>query len=80
MGMIQIRNVPSDVHRTLKARASTKGLSLSEYLNHELALLAALPPIEEVTQWIRAAGPAGVGVSGAELIREIRGPLPDHEK
>jgi len=32
MGHIQIRNVPEDIHRTLKSRAAKEGLSLSEYL------------------------------------------------
>lgn len=78
MGMIQIRNVPDDIHRALKARAASMGLSLSEYLNHELGMLAALPPVEEVTRRIRAAGPASDGFSGADVIRELRGPLPDN--
>jgi len=30
--MIQIRNVPDDLHRKLKARAAEQGLSLSDYL------------------------------------------------
>ncbi len=34
--MVQIRNVPSDVHRELKARAALEGMSLSEYLLREL--------------------------------------------
>ena len=32
MGLIQIRNVPEDVHRTLKARAAARGSSLSDYV------------------------------------------------
>ena len=76
MGMIQIRNVPDDVHRALKARAASMGLSLSEYLNHELSMLAALPRIEEVTRRIRALEPVTLAQSPAEMIRELRGPLP----
>ena len=34
MGMIQIRNVPDDLHRKLKARAAEAGMSLSDYLLH----------------------------------------------
>ena len=30
--MIQLRHVPDDLHRTLKARAALEGLSLSDYL------------------------------------------------
>lgn len=35
--MIQIRDVPEDLHRTLKARAATRGMSLSDYLKGILA-------------------------------------------
>ena len=30
--MIQVRNVPDEVHRTLKLRATAKGMSLSDYI------------------------------------------------
>lgn len=76
MGMIQIRNVPDDVHRALKARAASMGLSLSDYLNQELARLAALPRFEDMTGFIRMAGPASARPSAADVVREIRGPLP----
>ena len=41
--MIQIRHVPDQVHRKLKARAATKGMSLSDYLLLEISELAKLP-------------------------------------
>jgi len=37
--MIQIRNVSDDLHRLLKARAATEGMSLSDYLLRELRQL-----------------------------------------
>ncbi len=46
--MIQIRNVPDDVHRELKVRAAQAGMSLSDYLNAELARLAARRPLSEL--------------------------------
>ena len=33
--MIQLRHVPDDLHRKLKARAALAGLSLSDYLLRE---------------------------------------------
>ena len=45
---IQIRNVPDDVHRTLRARAAAAGQSLSEYLLADLTRLADRPPITDV--------------------------------
>ena len=34
--MIQIRNVPDDLHRRLKSRAALAGMSLSDYLLNEI--------------------------------------------
>lgn len=60
MGLIQIRDVPDEVHRTLKARAAARGRSLSEDLLRELERVARLPAPEELDARIRARGPAGV--------------------
>lgn len=46
--MIQIRNVPDDVHRELKVRSARAGMSLSDYLNAELARLVAHRPLGEL--------------------------------
>ena len=46
--MIQIRNVPEDVHRELKARAARVGMSLSDFLKAELARLAAHRPLSDL--------------------------------
>ncbi|MGH9112142.1 MAG: FitA-like ribbon-helix-helix domain-containing protein, partial [Acidimicrobiales bacterium] len=46
--MIQVRHVPDDVHRTLKARAAKAGMSLSDYLRAELERLAELALVDEV--------------------------------
>jgi plasmid stability protein len=45
--MIQIRNVPDDLHRKLKSRAALEGRSLSDYLLREIAEIAARPSLEE---------------------------------
>ena len=45
--LLQIRNVPEAVHRKLKARAATLGMSLSEYLLLEIRLAADRPCVEE---------------------------------
>jgi hypothetical protein len=46
--MIQLRHVPDDVHRTLKARAALEGLSLSDYLLREIERLAERPTLREL--------------------------------
>jgi antitoxin FitA len=73
MGHIQIRNVPEDVHRTLKARAAKAGMSLSEYLLRGIVEDASRPTLQEMTERIRSRPPADLGgVSTAEIIREER--------
>jgi plasmid stability protein len=70
--MVQIRNMPDGLHRTLKSRAALAGLSLSDYLLSELAATAELPTHEEL--WLRLAGRERVElpVSAADLVREAR--------
>ncbi|MDX2343819.1 MAG: antitoxin [Acidimicrobiia bacterium] len=46
--MIQIRNVPDEIHREIKIRAARAGMSLSEFLNAELARLVAHRPLDEI--------------------------------
>ena len=72
MGHIQIRNVPEDVHRTLKARAARQGMSLSEFLLAEITELARLPTLEEHVARVRSRPMVHMEVSAAELIREAR--------
>jgi plasmid stability protein len=51
---VQIRNVPDEVHRQLKERASANGQSLNEYLLAQLRVIATLPTIAELAERIRA--------------------------
>jgi plasmid stability protein len=69
--IVQIRNVPDKVHRTLKARAAQAGVSLSEYLCRELKRVADKPSVEEVLERIRKREPIR-DVSGADLVRQAR--------
>ena len=60
MGLIQIRDVPDDVHRTLKARAASEGRSLSDYVLEEVTRMARTPTPEELDERIRARGAGSV--------------------
>lgn len=51
--MLQIRHVPDDVHRELKARAAHAGTSLSEYVLAELVRMAARPTLDQLAERIR---------------------------
>ncbi len=71
--MIQIRNVPDDVHATLKARAAKAGMSLSEYLLAQVQEFANRPTIEEIGERIRRLPPVGpISETPAEIIRRHR--------
>jgi plasmid stability protein len=54
--LVQIREVPDDVHATLKSRAVLSGVSLSEYLRTVLEREASRPTPEELSERIRARG------------------------
>ena len=71
MKTIQIRNVPEDLHRALKARAALKSRTLSDYILAELPRLAEKPTAEQVLARVRARAPVG-GPRAAELIRAER--------
>lgn len=45
--MIQIRNVPDELHRRLKSCAALAGMSLSDYLLNEIRRVAERPTLEE---------------------------------
>jgi antitoxin FitA len=75
--MIQIRDVPDDVHRTLKVRAAAEGLSLSDYIKRDLEELARQATLEDVFAGARAEGESGLTADEiVEGIRQTRGELP----
>jgi hypothetical protein len=75
--MIQIRNVPDDLHRTLKARAAEHGLTLSDYLLQMAEREAKRVSWPEMHERLRRHRTAHLGTSAADIIREHRGPLPE---
>ena len=70
--MIQIRNVPDDLHRTMKARAAKDGLSLSDYLLNSIRREAERPTLEDLYARLLTREPVRLDVDMAELIREDR--------
>ncbi len=75
--MIQIRDVPDDVHRTLKVRAAAEGISLSDYIKRDLEELARQATLEDVFASVRARGESGISAEEiVEGIRQVRGELP----
>jgi plasmid stability protein len=70
--MIQIRNVPDPIHRTLKARAAEEGLSLSDYLLRELRQIAARPTPAQMLERLSAREPVRTRESVAAMVRRER--------
>ena len=70
--MIQIRNVPDDLHAKLKARAAMAGTSLSEFILRELTASAKEPTIDEIIKRLEKFEPVDPQPSAAEMIREER--------
>jgi hypothetical protein len=82
MPSIQIRNVPEELREKLKALAAAEGKSLSGYVLTELHRIGGMdqadgqPTPAEWLERLRSRSPVGLGMSTAEAIRELRGPLP----
>jgi antitoxin FitA len=70
--MIQLRNVPDALHRTLKARAAMAGMSLSDYLLGEIREIAERPTLAELRERLHKHEPVGVQLDTARLLQEER--------
>lgn len=70
--MIQIRNVPDDIHRQIKARAALAGMSMSDYLLREIEKFARRPTRQELLERIAALPAVELDPSAARILREER--------
>lgn len=70
--MVQIRNVPEELHRTLKARAAMAGMSLSDYLLVEMRRLARRPSREELRRRLASRSTVLATESVAEALAAER--------
>jgi plasmid stability protein len=72
--MIQIRNVPDEVHRRLKIRAAQEGMTLSDLLAREARELAERPTLAEMLERLtRAPAHRPLRPSAADIVRARRG-------
>ena len=73
--MIQIRNVPDDLHRELKMRAAAAGMTMSDYIKRELALRTRKSTIAEIIARREARGRKSTATTQqiVDIIREARG-------
>ncbi|MCX6596135.1 MAG: hypothetical protein NTV70_07185 [Acidobacteria bacterium] len=70
--MIQVREVPDEVHSILKSRASREGMSLSDFLKRELQRVSERPTIQEWLERTQQSKPIFSKISPARMIRELR--------
>lgn len=70
--MVQIRNVPVDFHRRLKARAALEGMSMSDYILREMKKSLDRPSRQDVLNRIRARKTPKLPVDVVKILREGR--------
>jgi len=70
--MIQLRNVPEALHRSLKARAALAGMSLSDYLLTEIKEIAERPTLAELRDRLHKRMPVSAQIDTALLVRQER--------
>jgi len=70
--MIQLRHVPDDLHRKLKARAANAGMSLSDYLLREIRDIAERPTIAELRTRLAGRAPVRTRQAAAKAVRAER--------
>ncbi|MBA2768779.1 MAG: hypothetical protein H0U35_06560 [Sporichthyaceae bacterium] len=72
MKSLQIRHVPDDVHRTLKARAAMAGMSLSDFALESLRRVAQEPTWDDIRARLAARRRGPLPESAAEAVRAER--------
>ena len=70
--MLQIRNVPDSLHRRLKVRAATEGVSMSFYVLRAIERALARPSRQELLQAIRDQPNVVLDRSPADILRQRR--------
>jgi antitoxin FitA len=70
--MIQLRNVPDALHRSLKSRAAMAGMSMSDYLLAEIKEIAERPTLAELRERLHQRKPVLTRLDTARLVREER--------
>lgn len=70
--MVQVKGVPEEVHRVLKARAALRGQTLSDHLRAEMERLAARPSPDELLALLDHPAPPELGRSAASEVRRSR--------
>jgi plasmid stability protein len=70
--MVQIRNVPIEIHRRLKARAAIEDMSMSDYVLREVRKALDRPTRQEILERLKARPVRRLGRRAAAIIRAER--------
>lgn len=70
--MIQIRNVPDDLHKRLKVRAAELGMTLSDYLLKEAERAVERPTLQEMMDRLAKKKPVQLDEDPVVTIRRHR--------
>jgi plasmid stability protein len=70
--MIQIRGVPEELHRRLKARAALEGVSMSEFVLREVRKALARPTRQEMLDRLRSQPVRRLRRRAADVVRAER--------
>ncbi len=73
MSMIQIRNVPEELHRDLKVRAVKAGMTLSDYLLDLIRKAAERPEPDVLLRRLRERSAVKPAEPPADAVRAERG-------
>jgi hypothetical protein len=67
---LQIRDLPDELHQTLRRRAATRGLSLRQYALEVLQEHCRLPTMDEWLDGLSRLTPVSLPHSAAKAVRE----------
>ena len=70
--MIQIRNVPNELYRTLRVRAAKAGMTLSDYLLSEIEQIAQKPTLRELMDRLAHDEPVELSEPSEVTSRRLR--------
>jgi len=70
--MVQVRNLPVDLHRRLEVRAAAEGLTMSDYVLREVRKALERPTRSELLDRLQAGRVRRLGRSAAAVIRAGR--------
>ena len=70
--MVQVRNVPIELHRRLKARAAIEGMTMSDFIRRELTKVLERPPRHEILERLRSRPLRRLKTRPADALRSER--------